>query len=206
MKVSVIMPSYLGEYEGASKDREEKLKRAINTFIAQEDVEKELIVVSDGCLKTTMICEKYNSKAVEIKVVKMEKQPLFSGNVRSEGIKHATGDIICYLDSDDMFGVRHLESIVSQFKENDYDWCYYNDTVKTSQGLMLRTVDVSEGYIGTSSIAHKNIKDLNWNNCDGYGHDWTFVQKLLNYSKNYGRIYGTTYIVCHIPNLVDDKL
>jgi len=215
MKVSVIMASYLGEYDGASKDRESKFKRAINSFIEQDYKDKELIIVSDGCEITKRICDEMDLDSllavlplskkprINIKRIYLPKQPLFSGQVRSQGLLHATGDIICYLDTDDMFGLNHLSSLVSQFEEHNLTWCYYNDLIRTESGLVTRNVDIAEGFIGTSSIAHiKNIK-IDWNNCDGYGHDWKFVKTLVNYSDNYDKIYGTCYIVCHIPKLTD---
>ena len=203
MKISVVMASYLGEYEGASKDRENKFKRAVNSFLEQDYTNKELIIVSDGCETTNILYNKLYIKEPSIRLFSLKKQPLFSGKVRSEGLLLATGEVICYLDTDDMFGMNHLSSLAEQFSEYELTWCFYNDLIRTESGLITRNVDVAEGSIGTSSIAHiKNIK-IDWNNCDGYGHDWKFIKSLINYSQNYDKIYGTCYIVCHIPNVSD---
>ena len=50
MKVSVIMPVYLGEYEGCASNRENKFIRAINSFLTSTLLDSELIIVSDNCL------------------------------------------------------------------------------------------------------------------------------------------------------------
>src|SRR5271165_4802682 len=103
-KVSIIMASFLGNYHGAAKDRVAKFHRAVKSFIDQSYSNKELIIVSDGCPLTIEECRLNYKYQDNIVLVSIEKQPLFSGNVREQGILNATGDIIAYLDSDDIIG------------------------------------------------------------------------------------------------------
>ena len=49
MKLSVIMPSFLGEYDGCASDRENKFIRSVHSFLENSIDEKELIVVGDNC-------------------------------------------------------------------------------------------------------------------------------------------------------------
>lgn len=207
MKISVIMPSFLGEYEGCATDREDKLVRAINSFLSNSYPNKELIVIGDNCEKTeNIINEMYGNETLVDKIKFFnfkKKQPLFSGKLRSKGIEIASGQIICYLDSDDIIADGHLDSIVSQMIDSEFDWCYYNDFVRAEDGLHPKTVELEHGSIGTSSIAHLRNKKINWDGCDGYGHDYKFVQRLMNWSSNYDKIYGCTYIICHVPNQTD---
>ena len=49
MRISVIMPVYLGEYPTRGSNPEYKFKRAVETYIDQEYKDSELIIVSDGC-------------------------------------------------------------------------------------------------------------------------------------------------------------
>jgi uncharacterized protein with von Willebrand factor type A (vWA) domain len=51
-KISIIMQSYLGEYPGSRTDSVEKFKRAVKSFQNQLYKNCELIIVSDGCIKT----------------------------------------------------------------------------------------------------------------------------------------------------------
>jgi glycosyltransferase involved in cell wall biosynthesis len=44
-KVSVIMPVYLGEYDGCASDRETKFKRAINSVIQSSYKNLELVII-----------------------------------------------------------------------------------------------------------------------------------------------------------------
>jgi len=202
IKVSVIMPVYLGEYEGAATDREEKFKAAVVSFVQQTYKNKELIIIADGCDKTEKVykeCLMYEGVVFK----KIDKQPLFSGNVRAEGCEIATGDVICYLDSDDMLGKNHLQTVVNAFKNSQTDYIYYNDQVLLpNRQAVPRTVELKHGSIGTSTIAHRNDLLLaTWRGCDGYGHDWTFIKKVINHNENGRKIYGAEYYVCHIKGV-----
>lgn len=198
------MPSFLGEYTGSANNRTSKFERAVNSFIEQEYKNKELIIVSDGCELTNSIYQEKYSQHSFIKLVKLSKQPLFSGYVRQEGINKSTGDIICYLDSDDIFYRGHLSAINVSFELNKIDWCYYNDILRISlTDKHIRNVEPEHGLIGTSSIAHKRISKARWSECDGYGHDWKFIQKLMKHYKDYKKVYGCNYIVCHSPNMFE---
>lgn len=206
-KVSVIMPVYLGDYPNCATDRKNKFRRAIESFLNSDYLlEKELVIVSDGChIANTVIETEYahhlNHGAIQL--IKSRKRRLFSGKLRSLGIQYAKGDIIMYLDSDDMLGDKHISMVANTMFDNKLDWCYYNDFINTHQGLVVKDVELEHGSIGTSSISHKNVRGINWRNCNGYGHDWKFVERLMRWSDRYEKIYGASYIICHIPNQVD---
>lgn len=190
------MPSYLEMYEGAADRREEKFIRAVDSFISQDYMDKELVIVSDGCAKTiTIYNERYKTHA-NIKLVKLYKQPLFSGIVRQKGIEASTGEAICYLDTDDFFGEKHLLSIVNGF-DGIVKWVYWNDYLRGVDTIFKRNVELKKGLIGTSSFAHLKSVDLTW--YDGYGHDWFTINDLLINELKYKKIEAF-YLVCHIQN------
>jgi glycosyltransferase involved in cell wall biosynthesis len=60
MKISVIMPCFLGEYEGCASNREQKLIRAIHSFNTQTHEDRELVIVSDGCEDTIRVANQFN--------------------------------------------------------------------------------------------------------------------------------------------------
>lgn len=206
LKMSTIMASYLGAYDGCATKRDKKFCRAVDSWLAQSYYNKELIIVSDGCDKTNKLYEKKFSSYKNIKLVKLQKQELFSGYVRQAGLNTATGDVICYLDTDDYFNAYHIANIENRMFEMDYDWCYYADQLKINDKLIhQRPVSPSvSGLIGTSNIAHKKNMKSDWVGCDGYGHDYVFVQRLKRESSNYDQIFGCGYIVCHIVNRLDN--
>jgi glycosyltransferase involved in cell wall biosynthesis len=216
MKISIIMPVYLGDYAGSSKNKKEKFERAIKSFLDNTYQNKELVIVSDGCVNSKIIYNLKYSFHSNIKFISIQKQPLFSGNVREAGIRNAVGDIISYLDADDLIDKDHIENIAKAFKESNVDWIYYNDYIKyfghDTKPTAKREVSLEHGRAGTSCIAHKNHKNISWSGCDNIysgskvvtGGDWTFIEQLIKKYPNHKKATGMKYIVCHIPNSVDN--
>ena len=188
--ISVIMASYLGEYPGAASNREAKFRRAVDSFLSQEI--GELVVVSDGCdITSRIVLDEYPQDNVVL--VALPKQPLFAGAVRQFGIKAATHDWICYLDTDDEFRPGHLNAIVSHI-DDVHEWMFYDDFL----GNRRRNCDVAFARIGTSCITHKKNTTAVWPN--GYNHDWKFIQQL---GQKFKKIDGTGYVVNHVPGQLD---
>lgn len=192
-KISVIMAAYLGEYEGAATNRKAKFERAIRSFLQQGIPDKELIVVVDGCdIAKDIIVRRFDAYC-DIRWVYVSKQERFSGNVRAAGVEAATGDIICYLDTDDYFLPEHLKFVRDSFR---LDWIYFDDYLNCER----RKVKLRKSFIGCSNIAHKRELDVTWRGCNGYGHDWEFIQQLMSFNSAKGK---GAYNVCHIPNQLD---
>jgi glycosyltransferase involved in cell wall biosynthesis len=200
MKISVVMPSFLEEYQidqnKSASNREFKLERAIDSFLMQTHRDSELIVISDGCEKT---CELINSKyesfldEEKIKLFKIDKQPTFSGRVRAEGLARVSGELVCYLDSDDMLGPYHLGTINAHY-DKSMQWMYYDDFLYDGNTKKIRTVKPDNCKIGTSSFCHLSTTAVSWQ--DGYGHDWKTISKLLNFK--YKKMTTPEYLVCHL--------
>lgn len=207
MKVSVIMASYLQKYPGSTSNPEKKFIRAVNSFKKQTHQDKELIIVSDGCDITNYLYQKYFFTDQNIFLVPISKQPLYGAETRDAGLRVATGDIICYLDSDDYIGTKHIETIHDNFSSN-VDWVYYDDyLVKSSdfKQLIPRFVEPRYGSIGTSSISHRNfysdrysdmINKPHWFTC--YGHDWLYIMSLSSKGLKFKKLdKNPQYLVCH---------
>lgn len=198
MKVSVIMASYLGEYPNRASNPEKKFIRAVKSFLSQSYQDKELVIVADGCDVTEKLYNIYFSKEENVKFVKIEKQPIYSGECRNAGIRIAEGNVISYLDNDDVLGKKHLEIIMNEFTD-DVDMVYYNDFLVRSadfKQLFKRINKLSYGYIGTSGITHRNIKELEWTT--GYGHDWVFIMSAVINGLRFKKLKETPqYLVAH---------
>jgi glycosyltransferase involved in cell wall biosynthesis len=129
MKISVIMQTYLGDYPGARTHAREKFVRAINSFTSQTWHDKELIIVADGCAFAKRIYELIYTSNAQIKFVwidpeqkkktyeKADGKTFFRGYPKSIGLKHATGDIVCYLDSDDIILPNYLYSLQAHWQD-----------------------------------------------------------------------------------------
>jgi len=198
-KVSVIMASYLGQFPGSASNRDKKFVRAVNSFKKQTYDNKELIIVADGCQLTLELYNKYFLNDSNIKIIPIQKQPLYSGEMRNAGLKFAEGEIISYLDTDDVLGPNHLQIIVDQFDLDKCDFVYYNDYMTldaTFKKLHLRIVEPRWASIGTSSVSHKKLKNVKWKS--GYGHDMLFVLSLASSGLKFKKLEKMPqYIVAH---------
>lgn len=203
-KVSVIMASYLLSYPGSRSEPDRKFIRAVNSFKKQTYQNKELIIVSDGCPLTIQLYNRFFSNDINIKLLQIPKQQLYSGEMRNVALEESDGDIISYLDTDDVLGPNHLEIIVEQFDLDSFGFVYYNDYLTldaTFKKLHLRIVEPRWASIGTSSISHKNLKELKGCWSVGYGHDFLFMFKLASIGLKFKKLEKMPqYIVSHYLN------
>lgn len=193
--ISIILPTYLGNYKHAATGRDWKLSRAIQSVIEQKYQDWQLVVVCDGCRDSLDIVKQFEDS--RIKALLIDKQPMFSGIPRNTGIQYATGEWICYLDNDDFLGADHLELISRGMDGND--WLFFNDWTLNGDYFYERTCYLKQAKCGTSNIAHKRSMLSRWDVKSSYGFDdWTFIQRLRSESQNWAKCEGQ-YLVCHIP-------
>lgn len=218
MKISVILPVYLGYYEThefdhladqgitgkCAVDRVNKFHRAVDSFIASDYPDRELIIVSDDCDEAERVYREDYATDPSIVYTRAPKRvSVMCGRARTFGLMLARGDIICYLDSDDFLGVSHLSSIVSQFTY-DIDWAYYDDRIVLeykdydTYRYSDRRVSIKQGLLGTSSICHRPIPGMVWG--DGYRSDWRMIDRYL-LGRPVSKLSDCCYCVCHFPAL-----
>ncbi len=112
--VSVIMPVL---------NRENTIERAIMSVVRQKYKDWELIVVDDGSIdKTNSIVARLQKEYPQITLLHNAGKKGVS-RARNMGIKHAAGDIIAFLDSDDEWLDNHLEESVIALETTGYQIC-----------------------------------------------------------------------------------
>ena len=104
-KVSVIIPCY---------NTEKYLANCLDSVINQTYKNLEIIVVDDCSPdNSSTILEKYKQLDERIIILRHEKnEGLFQ--VRLTGIKHATGDYVCFVDSDDEISIDWIRLLVTE--------------------------------------------------------------------------------------------
>ena len=115
MKISVVIPTF---------NRIRLVARAIDSVLKQSLNPYEIIVVDDGSEDGTseMIQNKYSS----IKLIRQQNNGVSAA--RNKGIKHAKGDWIGLLDSDDEWKEKKLENQADRLiKTPEYDFCHTNE-------------------------------------------------------------------------------
>lgn len=115
-KISVIVPVY---------NTKKYIEKCLNSIINQTVKDVEIIIVNDGSYDNSetvikLFIEKYSGK--DIKYYKKENGGL--SDARNFGIKKATGDYICFLDSDDYIS-NELFMGLEKYMEQDYDMIKY---------------------------------------------------------------------------------
>lgn len=213
--ISVIMPSYLGVYPNCATNREDKFRRAIDSFLSQTFSDRELIIVSDGCFLTNQIhFEEYRDKA-SIRIINKEFDGNYNGKNRQMGVDAARGEIITYLDTDDFYSPDHLQSINRQVQ--NYDFVYFDDFVlmgwddKQQAILKRRESELQHKKVGTTFIAHRKVfrsgYKPTWEGVYGYGEDWDFIKRTMKHldPNRVAKIHDCGYINCHVPYLNIDN-
>lgn len=118
LKFSVIVPVY---------NVENYLKRCVDSLLAQNYKDYEIILVDDGSPdKCPKICDEYAKKNEKIIVIHKKNGGLSSA--RNEGIKIAKGDYLIFVDSDDFWrGENALKEISENLNKSRADVLFFNN-------------------------------------------------------------------------------
>lgn len=103
MSVSVVIPTY---------NRAHRLPAAIDSVLQQRHADVEIIVVDDGSIDDTrLVVGRYGDA-----VTYVYQANAGAGAARNTGIRHATGDFIAFLDSDDRWHSFKLSAQLAMFE------------------------------------------------------------------------------------------
>jgi glycosyltransferase involved in cell wall biosynthesis len=119
---SIILPTY---------NRGELLTKAISSVLTQTYTNWELIIIDDGSTDNTAeIVGGLSAKDKRIKYYYQDNAERSAA--RNNGITKATGDYVCFLDSDDAFSPEHLfeiEKAIVKNKNNSYIYISLSKTI-----------------------------------------------------------------------------
>lgn len=105
MKLSIIIPAY---------NAEAYLPQCLDSILAQERQDCEVIVVDDGSTDgTAALLERYP----DVKVVHQENRGM--STARNRGLDEAQGEYILFVDSDDLLTDGSLTTLVAEFGDED---------------------------------------------------------------------------------------
>lgn len=120
--VSVIIPTY---------NRRENVSRAIDSVLSQTSRPTEVIVVDDGSNDGT---KEFLSQTYGRAIQLISQQNRGAAAARNSGILHSTGDMIAFLDSDDVWDRNKLSSEVSALEKSDAVLVYSNYAYRDRDG------------------------------------------------------------------------
>lgn len=129
--VSMIIPVY---------GVEAYLRECLETVVNQTYTNLEIILIDDEspdhCHE---ICDQYAQKDARIKVIHQKNGG--AANARNHGLDMATGEYICFIDSDDKIENNYVEKLFSAIKESQSDIAacsfkkWYKDKTQDSTGF-----------------------------------------------------------------------
>ena len=127
--VTVVVPIY---------NVEKYLDRCIFSIINQTYQDLEIILVDDGSPDNCpQICDDYARKDSRIKVIHKKNAGL--GMARNTGIDHATGEYICFFDSDDYVELDTIATCVATATEHNADVVLFGHDRVTNEGKQIST-------------------------------------------------------------------
>ncbi len=134
-KVSVIIPTY---------NRCGWIKHAIDSVLQQTYQNFELLIIDDGSTDITKsILAKYESS---IKYYYQENKGVASA--RNLGIRKAKGDYLCFLDSDDRWLKRKLETQLRLVESDPDIKVCYTDEIWIRNGIRVNQKKIHQKYSG----------------------------------------------------------
>ena len=92
------------------------LNKCLDSVICQTYRLFEVIIINDGSTDNSLeICEKYKKSDIRIKIISQPNSGI--SNALNNGISAASGDWLCFVDSDDWIDVNALEGLVNKIKK-----------------------------------------------------------------------------------------
>lgn len=153
MKISVIVPVY---------NMEKKLRRCLDSLINQTLREIEIIVINDGSKDGSLnIIKSYAQNNSNIVIIDRENRGISAS--RNEGIEHANGKYIGFVDSDDYVELNMFEQLYNVIENNSADIvvCNYKIFNENNSSVIYEEV-TSKTDINTFKKNPRMVNDIHY--------------------------------------------
>lgn len=138
-RVSVILPVYAGRRH---------LREAIDSVIHQTQPPEELVVVNDGSLAEDL--EFLNGVTSPFPIRVLHQSNAGQSAARNRGVHAATGELLAFLDQDDLWDPRHLAILCQPFVDDpEVVWSYSDFDEIDSEGRC-----VTRAYLREHGVLH----------------------------------------------------
>lgn len=130
-KVSIVIPVY---------NAEKFLNECLDSLLNQTMKEIEIICVDDGSTDSSAeIIKTYEKKDSRVKLYCQKNQ--YAGIARNNGFKHATGEYVLFLDSDDFFEPDMVELSYNLASDNNADICVFSSNLYDMETRQFKNYD-----------------------------------------------------------------
>lgn len=191
MKVSIVVPVY---------NVEKYIEKCLNSLVHQTLKDIEIIVVNDGSPDNSeKIINKFLKKYKNI--VYLKKKNGGMSDARNYGLRHATGEYIGFVDSDDYVTEDMYEKMYNKAKKDNLDmvvcdlnYVFPNRIEKVDCGIKHDTNDIAKVYINNyPAVWNKVFKKELFNNLEFKRGVWfedvEFIYRILARVKSVGVIH-----------------
>lgn len=150
-KASIVIINY------NDKDR---VQRAIESALSQSWENTEVIMVDDGSEpEVRELYKKYGNGITLIQLERTDKTARTPSRARNAGIEVATGDYICFLDSDNYYNSEFIESLIKH--EKDYAFCNWEIVGLEPYQVNIQQVwqyqDILQNYLAFQHLDHQAV-------------------------------------------------
>ncbi len=133
--VSIILPYY---------KKINYIANTLNSVLNQTYQDFEIILIYDDTkLDDLLLIQNDFKDNPKIKIIKNTKN-LGAGISRNIGIKHSKGEIIAFIDSDDLWLPNKLEKQTKFMKENNFQFTFCDYDKKLSNNKVIRVISPKE--------------------------------------------------------------
>ena len=190
--LSIIIPLY---------NAEDTIRRCVDSVVRQDLTNYEVLLIDDGSTDASgQICDEYAAKDSRFKVFHKENGGV--SNARNEGLKHACGEWIYFVDADDCVESHALNTLLSHTSRKiDLVMCGYSviddfgNTIYAPQNRLVNEITYIdalhemfvptnkryEGYLWCKLFRTSVIKDsaLRFNEKIFFNEDRLFIVQFL---------------------------
>jgi glycosyltransferase involved in cell wall biosynthesis len=183
LSVSVIIPTY---------NRAAFIRAAVESTLNQTRIPDEIIVVDDGSTdETDRILEQFS---LPVRVIRQENRGRSAA--RNVGLRHATGDAVIFLDSDDLLMPTSIDRCAQTLEEHPEVGVVYSDAYYIDQegnriglysqifpgcrpsGMVLGELARRSFLTVTSMVRRTSLKDITFEEGSEYCEDYEFWRRL----------------------------
>ena len=219
--VSVIIPVY---------NAEKTLVKCLESVLKQDYKNLEIILVNDGSTDSSLdICNEFCAKDDRVKVYTKENGGGPSP-ARNYGLNKATGEFVCFVDSDDTICRNYISEMVVNMGNNDLLIANINIVVKDEDVLINGEKDYASTQFDGKEFFKENIKyiinedkpirnvysklfrtdkinelNLRFNEKVFIGEDYLFVLEYMKHCTSIKMIDTKLYNYFHMKNSITKK-
>ena len=172
LKISIITPTF---------NSEKYLERCIKSIQSQDYNNIEHIIIDgDSTDETRNIIKKYQNN----KTILISEKDDGIWDAMNKGLKIASGDIVCFLNSDDYYYPNAIKTVVKYFNNNDIDFLFgTTQKYKLMYGYKPWKIRFSFGFYTSHSVGffinrERHLK-IGFYNTKYFSADLDFFYKMI---------------------------